>query len=220
MNSRSIASAVSQSSVNDVAAVTNVKLASQSFELSGNGFLQRFGRDRQALVLDARINDAPVWLTSGRRQYADATNITITLSSSAGSGFSYALAISAAPVDQEPQDSDADHVADGQDNCPTVANPEQAETDADGIGDACDRCPDTPPDSPVTTSGCNVAQLCPCEESRDGAPWQTQKDYLQCVVRAVRELYRDGQVSKQKRRKILRRAATSTCGRTVVALCK
>jgi len=35
-------------------------------------------------------------------------------------------------------DSDGDGVADATDNCPLVANPDQADTDHDGIGDACE----------------------------------------------------------------------------------
>jgi hypothetical protein len=41
------------------------------------------------------------------------------------------------------QDQDNDGIRDGTDNCPSVANPDQADTDGDGIGDACD--PDRPP---------------------------------------------------------------------------
>jgi hypothetical protein len=38
-------------------------------------------------------------------------------------------------------DSDADGVPDLQDDCPSVANPDQLDTDGDGDGDACDMTP-------------------------------------------------------------------------------
>jgi hypothetical protein len=40
--------------------------------------------------------------------------------------------------DFEPPDADGDDVPDGADNCPSVANADQADTDNDGQGDACD----------------------------------------------------------------------------------
>jgi len=38
-------------------------------------------------------------------------------------------------------DADLDGIPDGQDNCPTRANPDQGDTDKDGVGDVCDNCP-------------------------------------------------------------------------------
>ncbi len=40
-------------------------------------------------------------------------------------------------------DADGDGTADDADNCPVLANPDQADVDGDGLGDACDACEDT-----------------------------------------------------------------------------
>jgi thermitase len=54
-------------------------------------------------------------------------------------------------------DVDADGVADGFDNCPTVANADQADADGDHVGDVCDGTPNgtapaRPSDPPTTTA--------------------------------------------------------------------
>jgi hypothetical protein len=41
---------------------------------------------------------------------------------------------------QRPADLDGDGIANGVDNCPLVANPDQADSDGDGVGDGCDNC--------------------------------------------------------------------------------
>lgn len=46
-----------------------------------------------------------------------------------------AVSLSGVPVIS---DFDGDGVSDDDDNCPSVANPDQADTDGDGLGDACD----------------------------------------------------------------------------------
>ncbi len=41
-------------------------------------------------------------------------------------------------------DGDGDGVGDVCDNCPATSNPDQTDTDLDGVGDACDNCPTVP----------------------------------------------------------------------------
>ncbi len=56
-------------------------------------------------------------------------------------------------VDLAVADADGDGVADADDNCPDVANADQADADNDGIGDLCD---DTPNGDVVDTDGDGV----------------------------------------------------------------
>jgi hypothetical protein len=57
-------------------------------------------------------------------------------------------------------DTDRDGIADDIDNCPSVANPDQADEDNDGIGDACDPCPIVAGSSSVDTDGDHIPDAC------------------------------------------------------------
>jgi hypothetical protein len=202
----------------EVAGVTNIDLSSRSFVISGNGFLQQLGRDRQVMVLDAQVNGTKVRFTSGRRQHASPPGITIILSSPRTDKQTYLLVISAVPVSDQAPDADGDGVPDASDNCPTISNSSQSDSDGDGVGDACDQCPGTPVHSVVTQTGCSIEQLCPCDGPNPGEQWNSQREYLRCVVRGTRTLRRQGQISRPESLQIIRRAVRSACGRTIVAL--
>ena len=62
-------------------------------------------------------------------------------------------------VGQPCPDTDHDTVPDTLDNCPLIANADQADADADGVGNVCDACPSTAPGSPADTNGCSQIQL-------------------------------------------------------------
>lgn len=57
-------------------------------------------------------------------------------------------------------DTDADGIADPFDNCPTVANADQADADGDGVGDACDNCPAVVNSNQADADADGVGDLC------------------------------------------------------------
>ena len=59
-----------------------------------------------------------------------------------------------------PNDADGDGLMDDVDNCPNVANPDQADADGDGIGDACDNCVNTPNPDQADTDGDGIGDVC------------------------------------------------------------
>jgi hypothetical protein len=66
-------------------------------------------------------------------------------------------------TDTEP-DGDGDGVPDSKDNCPSVANADQADADSDGIGDACDACPNDPLNDADHDGVCGDQDACPASD--------------------------------------------------------
>ena len=60
-------------------------------------------------------------------------------------------------------DRDGDGVPDDVDNCPDVANPDQANEDGDKFGDVCDPCPVEANDNPSDPDGDGVADGYGCD---------------------------------------------------------
>jgi len=58
------------------------------------------------------------------------------------------------------EDTDQDGIANGIDNCPNVANADQANEDGDKFGDACDPCPIEANDAPTDSDGDGVGDAC------------------------------------------------------------
>ena len=74
------------------------------------------------------------------------------------SGLTMALT-SMAPLDPN-GDRDGDGVPNGIDNCPFVANPDQADSDGDGRGDACDNCPNVANADQRDSDGDGIGDAC------------------------------------------------------------
>src|SRR5207247_3136089 len=68
-----------------------------------------------------------------------------------GSRDAFVAKVNASPLCDPQLDSDGDGINDCDDNCPTVANRDQADSDGDGRGDACD--PDADGDGYSTAQG-------------------------------------------------------------------
>jgi hypothetical protein len=70
----------------------------------------------------------------------------------------------------EDLDADDDGILDPADNCPLVANPDQADADADGDGDACDNCPTTSNPDQANNDADPDGNACDADDDGDGFP--------------------------------------------------
>jgi hypothetical protein len=94
-------------------------------------------------------------------------------------------------------DSDLDGVFDDVDNCPLIANSDQADADADGIGDVCDNCPTMANPLQTDTDGDGIGDVCDwiCGDANgDG------KINLLDVSFVISALYRGGPMPTPKER--------------------
>lgn len=66
-------------------------------------------------------------------------------------------------------DQDGDGIADAQDNCPTVANPNQADANGNGVGDACESAPAVTiaPKTSAVASGSSITFTATATDSDD-----------------------------------------------------
>jgi hypothetical protein len=67
-------------------------------------------------------------------------------------------------------DADGDGVPDAEDNCPLVANADQADADGDGSGDACDNCPDLANPTQRDLDRDGIGDACDPDIDGDGVP--------------------------------------------------
>ncbi len=92
--------------------------------------------------------------------------------------------------------------------------PVPPDRDKDGVVDTLEACfcLNTPSGQEVTTLGCSVEQLCPCEAPLGRASWQSHREYVKCVRGVTAELVAEGVLTKPQRKKLIRRARGSDCG--------
>ena len=67
-------------------------------------------------------------------------------------------------------DSDDDGMADPCDNCPDVANPDQADQDGDAVGDVCDNCESISNPDQADFDGDGFGDVCDADIDDDGVP--------------------------------------------------
>lgn len=113
-------------------------------------------------------------------------------------------------------DADIDGVEDDIDNCPMIANPDQADFDGDAIGDVCDAdmdadnvlkdidmCQNTPLGSLVTSNGCSAFQYIDlnCVDTKNHG------QFVSCVAHRANELVDENVIAPTEKKTFIKAAA-------------
>lgn len=201
-----------------IEAITGVHWNSPSFRITGAGFLERLGRDRISMVVDARVNDQQVLLASAAHPTAESGgDLRLTLMSPPDSPVAIEIEVVAFANRTDGPDIDADGIPDSLDLCPRVPDDRQSDADLDGLGDPCDVCPGSLFGEAVLPDGCSVEQACPCAGPRTGMQWQSQKEYVTCVARALKFLAETEEITREQARRMVQAAVSSGCGMPAIA---
>ncbi|MBS3796348.1 thrombospondin type 3 repeat-containing protein [Pseudoalteromonas sp. BDTF-M6] len=122
-------------------------------------------------------------------------------------------------------DDDNDTVYDDTDNCPLIANTDQADFDGDGLGDVCDpdrdndgvvngddMCPNTAGAVVDGETGCSIAQYCPCEGAMGQTSWRNHGKFVSCTAKTAENFVAMGLITDAEKDAIVSAAAASSCG--------
>lgn len=85
----------------------------------------------------------------------------------------------------DPNDSDGDGIDNSVDNCPSIANADQADADADQKGDACDVCPDDANPGALDCPGQTVSIYAIQDVANAAHPAEDTRVQIECVISAV-----------------------------------
>jgi hypothetical protein len=83
-----------------------------------------------------------------------------------------------------------------------------SDADDDGVVDSMDECPGTPPGVAVSSGGCSIEQLVPCD-----GPWRNHGQYVSAIARTARAFAAAGLITAEQQRDIINAAAGSNCGK-------
>ncbi len=104
-------------------------------------------------------NDACMYMFSAG-QVARSENYVASNLTNLTSNASNVIGGSTPPPPPPAADTDGDGVPDTSDNCPTVANANQADVDGDGVGDVCDNCPNVANPNQLDSNGNGIGDAC------------------------------------------------------------